>query len=218
LIKHLCPVCEEYPDRVAEIIAHRGVITWAEVHSRKFSVMHSIPSKKRDAAGIDITVIDEQTGRKILIQVKKFRILDEVTLEARLKRLRWKSKKPKYRDHYLPDSESLKRHLYSILKRYKNIRLFINDKEIRNGFKAIAREHNLYEILRREDDYQKLLDIFSKIEPYIAIFEKALLHKDKYPDVKVLLIADLISGEKTALDKLSKEIPDVMSAVLNTQK
>lgn len=201
-----CRICEEN-DRPAEQIAHE--VFWSLVESEKFyRVLHAKPNGLKDRQGIDFTLL---LSKKVTlaIQVKGYWILDEKTLESRLRQVRNGGLLiSKRRRIALDTADALRAYMTSRILEYHRLDLLINDELIREDFTKRAKELNLDALLSSKNStYESLLKIYKEMQHFFNIFDKAIHHAKRYPDVKLFFIINVNDGidHEKQVAQLTKE-------------
>jgi hypothetical protein len=182
-----CQICQDYDDRLSEKVAHELLDEIAREEGY-WRVFHAKPNSKKDRQGKDFCVVTQKGVRAIHIQVKKFRVLEPEVLKRRLNGMRELPRRRKNRKRQLDTVQKLREYVFETLREYKKLNLLINDREIRDEFYKTTQRINLFRALHKEQNYQKLLEIYGEIEPYIAIFQRAIFHAQNYPSVKLFFI------------------------------
>ena len=186
-----CQICQDNLDRISERIGHEMVSEISEEEGY-FCVKHVRPNSSDDKKGIDIFLqISKSGGNVLMIQIKKFRILDEKILRERLARMKEEPKRRRNRMKKISTPAEFREYVWGIIGKYEKLNLLINDQEIKDDFYRLAKELNFFQILRYGRNYEEILKIYGRLEPYFAIFHKAIYHAEHYPDVKLLFIVDL---------------------------
>lgn len=185
-----CQICQTYDDRLSEKIAHE-LLDEIGKEEGYWRVIHTMPNSKKDRQGKDFCIVTKKGERAIHIQVKKFRVLEPEVLKRRLGGMREPPRRRKNRKRQLDTAQKLKEYIFETLCEYKKLNLLINDRRIREDFYKTAHRINLFRALQREQDYQALVDLYGEIEPYIAIFQRAIFHAQSYPSVRLFFIVRL---------------------------
>lgn len=213
-----CLICDDN-NRPAEQIAHE--VLWALAESEKFhKVLHARPNGLKDRQGIDFTLLLSKKV-SLAIQVKGYWILDEKTLESRLRQVRNGGLLiSKRRRIALDTADSLRSYMTSRILEYHRLDLLINDQLIREDFTKRAKDMNLDALLSSKDStYESLLKIYKEMQHFFNIFDKAIHHASRYPDVKLFFIINVNDGldREKQLTQLKKEwLPLLRKAVPKT--
>lgn len=201
-----CRICE-YNDRPAEKIAHE--VLWSLSESEKFhKVLHAKPNGLKDRQGIDFTVM---LSRKLYlpIQVKGYWILDEKTMESRLRQVRGEGLPiGKRRRIALDTADALRAYMTSKILAYHRLDLLINDQSVRDEFARKAGELKMEAALSsKSTDYETLLRIYREMQHFFNIFDKAIHHAERYPEVKLFFIINVNEGidREKQIAQLEKE-------------
>lgn len=200
-----CPICIQYTDRPAEIIAHQ-VLAWIAEKEEFWRLVHVTPNSTRDTKGKDFFIVPEKGSRFCLpLQIKSIRILESKKLKIKLERMRKEPDKNKPQrikrnwEERFKNPAKLKKYLRQVIADYAKLDLIVNDQEIKKGFESATRRLNLEQILNEEAGGQEIYQVYGEIEYFIDAFAKAIRHAELHPSVKVLLFVD--TSEDSDLEK-----------------
>ncbi len=184
-----CAVCRDNPDRISERRGHEWI---SEISDEEgyCGIRHVRPNSPDDKRGIDIFLHISKDGKTVLpIQIKKFRVLDEKILKERLARLKEDPRRRKNRRKKISTPAEFRAYVWDAIAKYEKLGLLINDSAIKDDFYRLAKELDFFQTLKT-GKYEEILAIYGKLEPYFAIFHKAIYHKENYPAVRLLFIVD----------------------------
>lgn len=213
-----CRICDDN-NRPAEQIAHE--VLWQLAESEKFhKVLHARPNSLKDQQGIDFTLLLTKKS-SLAIQVKGYWILDDKSLESRLRQLRNGGLLiSKRRRITLDTTDSLRAYMTSRILEYHRLDLLINDELVREEFSKKAKELNLDALLSSKNStYESMLKIYKEMQHFFNIFDKAIHHAARYPDVKLFFIINVNDGldREKQIAQLKKEwLPLLRKAVPKT--
>lgn len=214
-----CRICDDN-SRPAEQIAHE--VLWSLAESEKFhKVLHARPNGLKDRQGIDFTLLLSKKS-SLAIQVKGYWILDDKSLESRLRQLRNGGLPTgKRRRINLNTADSLRAYMTSRILGYHRLDLLINDEQIREDFAKKSKELNLGAALSSKNtSYESLLKIYKEMQHFFNIFDKAIHHAERYPEVKLFFIINVNDGvdREKQMAQLKKEwLPLLKKAVPKTR-
>ena len=174
-----CPACRggNIPEKIVHWILSRVGET------ENFIVEHYLQNGTEDIQGKDLGILFRK--RKYFIQVKGYREIPVIDMKKRVMIL-----ERRFRD-FNRDSRKFRRYIYTTVNRYKRLDLLKNDREIREKFKKFTQTTSFFRKLNGENDFQKILELFTGVEYFINIFEAAIVHSERYPSVKLFFIVDM---------------------------
>lgn len=177
-----CPACTNR--NVPEKIIHWVIYCISKIEN--FIPEHYIQNGPDDRRGRDLGITFQKETH--YIQVKGFREIRRTDIERRVAILEGRFK------DFKRDPKKFKRYVYTIVNRYKRLRLLKNDGEIRERFKKFVQTTSFFKKFNEENDFGKILELFIGIEHFINIFESAIIHFKRYPSVKLFFIVDMTKG------------------------
>ncbi|GEM_PF-4381230 len=187
-----CQVCRTH-DRPAERIAHE-ILKWIAKKENYWLVTHTEPNSARDKQGKDFFVVPQKGGKALPIQIKVFRKLDQKTLQEKRSRIKSGKQKIKLKTKERKNIlhvNFIKKYIRTLLYHFRRSNLLKNDSCIWEEFNKHANSTNFFYRLNSAKNPETLLDLYEELEHYLDYFEKAVVHEEKYPKVRLFFVVNM---------------------------